>query len=305
MSVVHALGRWLVFAAVVSSALPAEGRAIKLGIGLFAPELGLTPYEQFDEVDRLARHLATALGQPVVGRSYKVPRDLAADLRANRVQLALIGGFHLSSMSGVVKLLAVADSGPAESSRWSLMAAKETSLRAVSGQVLQLPNVSPAVADFVEFGLLEGNANPRKLFKVVSSPGLFSAVEAVRVGAAVAVLAPVDTKGLVPLLPKTLRVPPAGVVLLSSDLAPELVASLTQAVLSFKGGKRLAAGFVTGDLRTYQGFAANRRRQRLPLLPMVPETVPLRQAQWLAPHTVDFELPEFALSDLFVAVRPP
>jgi len=306
VSVVHLSGRWLVLAsALLLSASPAAARTAKLGVGLFAPELGLTPYEQFDEIDRLARHLATALGTPVVGRSYKVPRDLGADLRANRVQLALIGGFHLSSMSGVVKLLAVAAGGGAEGKRWSLMAAQQTNLRAVRGQVLQLPNVSPAVADFVEHGLLESNISLLKLFKVASSPGLFSAVEAVRIGAAVAVLAPVDTKGLVPLLPRTLRVPPPGVVLLSSDLAPELVEPLTRALLSYRGGKSLASGFVTGELRTYQGFAAARRRQRLALVPVAPEALPLRQGQWLAPQTVALELPELTVADLFATVRPP
>ena len=305
MSVVATIARGCALALLLLGPLPAAGRTTKLGIGLFAPELGLTPYEQFDEVDRLARHLAAQLDLPVVGRSYKVPRDLSADLRANRVQLALIGGFHLASMSGVIKLLAVAGGSSAEGKRWSLMAAQKTTLRAVSGQVLQLPNVSPAVADFVEHGLLGSNASPGALFKVTTSPGLFSAIEAVRVGAAVAVLAPLDTKGLVPLLPTALRVPPPGVVLLASDLPAELIEPLTRALLSYQGGKSLASGFVPGDLRSYQSFAANRRRQRLALLPLAPEPVPLRRSEWLAPHSVALELPALPIGELFVAVRPP
>jgi hypothetical protein len=83
----------------------------------------------------------------------------------------------------------------------------------MDGELVDQENAKVSVFDH---GLLYGNLATRKHFKVSKSPGLFSAVEAVRVKAAAAVLAPVSTKGLAQLLPTTLRVPPPAMVLLSN-----------------------------------------------------------------------------------------
>lgn len=284
-------------------AVPAGAEPQTLGVGLFTPELGYTPYELFDEVDRIARHLSADIGTPVAGHSYKVRRDLVADIRARKIQFAIIGGFSLGSTSGIVRVLAVGGSASANGHKWTLMAKRTTPIPGIKGQTLQLPSVSPNVVDYVEHGLMGSNISLHKFFKIAKSPGLFSAVEAVRVGAAAVVLAPINTKGLMPLLSKPLVVPPPGLVLVTQSLPESVVQAVKRAMLSYQGKGNLLPRFVPGDRSAYRRFSAKRKRHRLAMMPTPPDALKLDSKALLVQRDIDLELPSLEINGLFQTPR--
>lgn len=262
---------WLGAMLVLTASRPATGAPPKkLGLALFCPDVAVTPYQLFDEVDRIAQHLSKQIGRTVEGRGYKTRRDLGADIRSAKMHFGIIGGFHLASLKQVRKLLAV---GSTPGGAWTLMAPGDKSPSDLKGKTLQLPDVSPAVIGFLEHGLLDANLRPKKHFKIVKSPDLFSAIEAVRIGRAAAVLAPDNIKGLSPVLPSRLQVPPPALVLLSSRVEESTVKQIRRAVLAYRGKTRWLPGFEEGQLKRYLAFATKGSRQKLPMLVLPPEAL--------------------------------
>lgn len=159
-------GRGLVFFVVLTLAPVQTVKAVQphaMGIGLYSPDLGLSPYDLFDQIDRLARYLSTQLQLPVTALAYKRSRDLARDMRNGKLQFAVISALQFVSSSPeksspeTTRILASTHCGGASSSSWGLMAKKKASLSELRQTVLQVPEIADKVEAFIDHGLLATN----------------------------------------------------------------------------------------------------------------------------------------------------
>jgi hypothetical protein len=258
---------WMLIA-VALLFLPAGSAQARLGIGYYAPEVSLYPYQQFGFIQGLAQHLSRTLGLEVKGYAYKKGVDLRQDQKRKKVQLAVLGGFFLAARPKS-RILATSKLTPKLSARWSLMGRQQASLASLRGKVLQVPRLGKIAFGLVENGLLGGNLAIKKHFKVTPSPGLVSAQEAARLGKAHAVFAPVTSKGLVPLVTSSLSVPPPAFVLLDPAMPAEQVKKVTEAVLSHKDRSGAILGWHGASPLIYRRFAARARKRPLRMM-MVP-----------------------------------
>lgn len=260
---------------VASLFVPAAGSAqTRLGVGYYAPEVSLYPYQQFGFVQGLARHLSQALGLKVTGYAYKKGSDLRQDHKNKKIQFAVLGGFYLAARPQG-RILATSKLAKKLSARWSLMGRRQASLASLRGKVLQVPRLGKMVFGLVENGLLGGNLAIRKHFKVAPSPGLISAQEAARLGKAHAVFAPVTSKGLVPLISSSLSVPPPAFVLLDPAMPAQQVKKVTRAVLSHKDRSGVTLGWHSASPLIYKRFAARARKRPIRMM-MAPSRISSR-----------------------------
>lgn len=205
-----------------------EAQPKKLGVGLFVPEIPFSnPAQRYSLVRGLAQHLSSQLGIPVEGRAYKSAGDFERDVRGKKIQFAVIGAFYMATKRARVLATAQVKRGRV----WSIMA-KTKKLADLKGKVLQLPSMGPITVKFVENGLLDSSVAVKKHFKIGRSPDLNSAIQAVKFGRAQAVLAPVDTPGLVKVV-GGLAVPAPAFAVVGKGLPKDLVAKTARAVMSY------------------------------------------------------------------------
>lgn len=217
----------------------------KLGVGLYVPEIPFSnPAQRFSLVRGIAQHLSSALGVPVEGRAYKSSGDFERDLRTKKIQFAVVGAFYAATR----RVRVVAKAQLKGGATWSVMAKSKVPISALKGKVLQVPSMGPITLRFVENGLLDGVVKLKSHFKIGRAPDVNSAIAAVRFGRAQAVVAPTDTKGLVPLV-GGIRVPPPAFAIVDKKLDKKLAAKATGAILrygasiaSFQGWRGAGAG---------------------------------------------------------------
>jgi hypothetical protein len=274
-------------------AVPGVARAQprQLGVGFYVPETRVDPYRRFAFISGVARHLSKSLGVPVVGYAYKRAADLKRELKARprRLHFALLGGFFLAgNPSGQV--IAAAELGPDRVSAWCLMARRKQDLMALRATTLQLPDLGGPVTELVQAGLLRGNIVVKKHFQIFRSPDLLSAVEALRLKQARIVFAPVDTKGLVPLLTRHLSAPLPGFVVLDRTIPAARVRKAAEAIRSLSVSAGVRVGWRAADRGPYRRFRALARRQRLRMV-MLPPAVTRLKSQLFERHVVRYEIP--------------
>ena len=222
------MGHWrcLLLVGVLGWATPV-GAQQQLGVGFYVPETELGAYKRFAFVNKLADRLSEALGVRVTGYTHKTKADLWRDLKARRIQCAVVGGVFAAEQRG---WHVVAMAGRAMG--WNLMSKRKIRLGDLRGKTLQLPRLGKLVSGLVQNGLLRGNIQIKSHFVIYHSPELISAVKAVRLDQADLVFAPVKIKGLFPLLPESIEVPPPAFVILDRRLS---VQKVRQAVLALQG----------------------------------------------------------------------
>jgi hypothetical protein len=253
---------------VVALLLPLHASAGKIGIGFLAPDLPVGPYERFGLVQRLASHVGHAIGARAQGFAYRSNGDLRRDVRAKKVQFAVIGGFRLATRRSF-RIIGNARLAKRVAVRWSLMARRKTSVGALRGKVLQLPAIGNIVYGLVENGLLGGQLKVRKHFKIRMSPGLTSAQEAVRLKNAEVTFAPINTRGLVPLVQRSIPAPAPALVQLDTTIPRATVMKVVQALQSFRDPTGTIVGWTGADAAIYDKIARLARKQpvRMVLLP--------------------------------------
>jgi hypothetical protein len=111
------------------------------------------------------------------------------------------------------------------------------------------------------------------------------------------VFAPLGTKGLVPLLDKSVPVPPPAFVLLSTQLPKEQVERATESMLTLRSEGPILVGWGSPDSRQYARLAdlAKRRPLKMALTPAA--LPPLRLGELINLKPLAPELPR--LEDLF------
>ncbi len=236
---------------------PAQG---KLGVGLFAPEVDVSAAQRFSYAKALGQHLGAALGQRAPGRAYRSAGDLERDVRAGKIQFAVVGAVYLATKRGVT-LLASARIRSKRDQVWSLLSRGKQQLKQLKGKVLQIPSLGPLTPKFVENGILGGEIRPAKYFRVKRSPDLPSAIAALKLGKAAAVVAPVSTPGLQPVV-TGLRIPPLAFVAFGKQPAAR-VKAVKAAILRYGASLGAIHGWKGGNEGEYRALAgASRLRQR-------------------------------------------
>lgn len=282
---------WLRGAAVAALlAVASPAMAQNLGVGVYAPEIPLDPFKWFAYAQGLAKKLSTSLGVPVQGFAYKSAGDFQRDLKAKRIQFAVVGGVQQSSRRAG-KVLASAKLASRRYLQWTLMCKRRTHLAGLRGKVLQLPALGSLLERVVEFGLLGGNIDISRHFKLVRSPSLTSAAEAVRLGQAEAVFAPLKTEGLVPMLRRTISVPPPAFVLLDPKMDPEKVKKATAAVLAFRGDNKLLVGWRGAKPAQYDRFTRLAKRRPLRMIMTPTAALRLQHSDVIDAGPLELELP--------------
>ena len=267
------------------------GHAQAVGVGVYAPEIPLNPYQWFSYAQSLAQHMTKVMGTQVQGFAYKSSADFNRDLKANRIQFAVLGGFHQAA-GRAGRVLSSAKLASTRHTLWSLMCKRRTYLAALRGKVLQLPNLGGLINGLVQNGLLGGNINIKKHFRIVRSPSLTSAAEAVRLGQAQAVFAPINTKGLVPMLRRTITVPPPAFVLLDVNMPEDRIKKATGAILSFRGKADILVGWGGANAKQYGRFAGLAKRKPLRMVMTPTAALRLRHGDIIDAKALSLELPD-------------
>lgn len=230
---------------------PALAQPKTLVVGLYAPEVPFSnPAQRYSLVRGMAQHLTSALGVPVTGKAYKAAGDLNADLRGKKVQFAVLGAIYAATAKARVVAQAQLRSG----TRWSVMAKSKVPIASLKGKVLQVPSMGPLTNRWVENGLLGSNVTLKQHFTVVFAPDVTSAISAVNFGRAAAVVAPIDTKGLVPIV-GALALPPPAFAIVDTRLDRNLAAKATQAILSYGAAIATFQGWRAGGAGAYGAVA--------------------------------------------------
>jgi hypothetical protein len=207
----------------------AQGR---LGVGICVPEIPFNgALARHRAARRVAQHLARALRRPVEGLAYLHPKDMRRDIRAGVLHFAVVGAMFAATMPDD-QILAQGRLANSAAGIWSVLCRSKRSLKDCQGKRLQIADMGPETLKFVEDGVLGGKLKVQSHFKVQWSPNLLSAEMAVVLNQADAVIAPVSTAGLVPLV-KGYAVPPPAFVLVNRQVPPEVVEKARNALLSF------------------------------------------------------------------------
>jgi len=280
--------------ALVLSSSGAAAQANKtLRVGLYVPEIPFSnPAQRFGLVRGIAQHLSSALGVPVEGRAYKSAGDFERDLRTKKIHFAVVGAFY----SATRRMRVVAKAQLKGGATWSIMAKSKVPISALKGKVLQVPSMGPITLKFVENGLLDGVVKLKAHFKIGRAPDVNSAIAAARFGRAQAVVAPVDTKGLVPLV-GGIRVPPPAFAIVDKKLDKQLAAKATGAILRYGAavasfqGWRSSGGGIYGAI---SGAAAKKVKR---MILSAARVVRLRNRDIIEVKRLQAELPR--LEELF------
>lgn len=276
---------------------PALAQA-QLGVGLYTPEVPFTgPAQRYEAVRALAKHLSAVTGRPVEGKAFKSAADLRREIKARRIHFAVLGAVYVASRRGG-RVLATARYRSAASGRWSIMSKGKKPVTALRGKVLQVPTMGPLALGLVQYGLLDGNVDVRRYFKVARSPDLTSAVAAVRLGQAHAVVAPVDTSGLVPTV-RARALPAPAFVVVAPRLPQDLVTAARKGILTYSRPMATLQGWRASGGKEYTALAgaARRRPRKMALLPTTPAR--LRVSDLVDTRSLHGRLPP--LDDLFWA----
>jgi hypothetical protein len=232
--------------------------AQQLGVGFYVPETELGAYKRFAFVNKLADQLSKTLKVRVTGYTHKSRTDFWRDIKAGRIQCAVVGGIFVAEQRGWD---VVAMSG--KPLAWNLMSKRKIKLSDLRGKTLQMPRLGKLVHGLVQHGLLQNNVQIKSHFVIYPSPELISAIKAVRLDQADLVFAPVKTKGLFPLLAESVEVPPPAFVVLDRKVS---AAKARKAVLALKGSWGALARWRAATPGSYKRLRALASRRRLLML---------------------------------------
>lgn len=248
---------WLLVLCLVMTPLPLQAQP-KVGIGLYAPEIRFTrPAERYALIRGVAQHLSKAISREVVGRAYKAAGDFRRDIRAGKLQLAIVGGGYAAKNAGL-KLLARARMRSRGDTTWSILARRKLGIAELKGKVLQVPRLGLSGQKLVQNAVLAGAVKVARHFKLRYSPDLNSAIAAVKLGKAAAVVGPVSTAGLTPVI-DGIQVPPPVLVVVASGLSSELVSKARASMLSYGGVVASIVGWQPARPGPYRALAAAAR----------------------------------------------
>lgn len=228
-----------------AQAAPIAGAPAALELGIFAPNSNFTSGSAFTYITGLARHVQTVTGIPTTGRVW---RNAGAFRRATgTMHFAVVDPVYLCR-NRAYTVLASGQLGGGSQAPWGLFAgAGIRNLGDLRGKRLALAASGAGDAAFAE-GMLGGRVKLQGFVgSIVYRSDLTSAINAVKSGAAEAVLAPVALATGLRRVFSTQSVPNAGLVVIKRGLPQTLVRQVSGAVMGYGaagvGGWGGAAGY--------------------------------------------------------------
>ncbi|MDY0002903.1 MAG: hypothetical protein RBU30_16510 [Polyangia bacterium] len=216
-----------------SSAQPAPipGAPASLEIGIFAPNSGFTGGTAFSYITGLARHLQTVTGIPTTGKVWRSADAFRS--AAGTMHFAVLDPIYLCRNRGYA-VLATGQLGGGARAPWGLYAAAGiNNLGDLKGKRLALAASGAGDASFAE-GMLGGRLKLEGFVgSFVMRSDLASAINAVKGGAADAVLAPVALATGLRLVFSVPSVPNAGFVVVKRGLPQALISRVSSAVTGY------------------------------------------------------------------------
>lgn len=248
---------------------PARATASRrLTVGVCMPEVAFSgALERHDAAKRVAQHLARALRRPVDGLAYLNAQDLRRDIRTGTLDFAVVGPLFASTVPEE-QILAQGRMSSGADGVWSILCRAKQELSTLRGKRLQIPRLGPGTLKLLQDGVLGGKLDVKSGFRLQWSPDLLSAQLAVRLGQADAVLAPLSSPDLVPVL-KGYPLPPPAFVLVNRQVPAATVEAAQKAILALHVGVSSIKGWGPPDVRSYRQLEAfaGRRELRMVLIP--------------------------------------
>jgi hypothetical protein len=164
-----------------------------LTVGLFAPSAPFpSTAARVELASQLGAWLGRALGAPGAGRVYARAADFAAAVKRGEVTLALVEPAYLASVAGSYTVIAASLNADAKVDRaWHLVARAGANLADLEGKRVLVPSLGGREADFVWNVLLGGDVGRDFFAKIEAAPDMASALAALGLGKADAVVVPV------------------------------------------------------------------------------------------------------------------
>lgn len=222
-------------------------QADNVTVGLFAPSAPFaSTAARVELANRLGDHLGKALGGTGSGRNYARAGDFSAAVKKGDVTVAVVDATYLASAGGNYTVIAAAVRGGETTNAWQLVARGVDKIGGLKGKRVLVPGVGGRETDFVLNVLLGGDIGRDYFAKIEASPDTASALAALGVGKADAVVVPagVDLPAGVSVVLTLPTLP--GPVLVAYNATPAQRQSLATAAASFKGDATIA-GFRGGD----------------------------------------------------------
>jgi len=194
-------------AAWLAGALPSVAQAAPITIGLFAPSAAFpSTAARVELANRLGGELGKALNVSGSGRVYARAADFAAAVKKGEVTLALVDPAYLAGAGGNPEVVAVAVSSDDKTAGpWQFVARGGATIADLQGKHVLVPNLGGREVDFVLNVLLDGGVGRDFFAKIEPAPDTASALAALALGKADAVVVPVTAA----LPPGTAAVPAA------------------------------------------------------------------------------------------------
>jgi hypothetical protein len=179
-------------AAWLAGALGSVAQAAPITVGLFAPS---APFPSTAARVELANQLGAAVGKaldvPGSGRVYARAVDFAAAVKRGEVTLALVDAAYLASSGGNFTVIAASLNADARADRaWQLIASAGAKIADLQGKRVLVPSLGGREADFVFDVLLGGDVGRDFFAKIEAAPDTASALVALELGKADAVVVP-------------------------------------------------------------------------------------------------------------------
>lgn len=230
-SLAAALAMLLIGGPVAWAQGAAPGAPTALRIGLFAPNSAFTGGSSFSYINGLARHIQNVTGIPTTGKVWRSAGGFRGAARS--LHFAVVDPVFLCRAHYPV--LATGRLGGGARAPWALFARGGISnLTQLKGKRLAIAASGAGDLSFAE-GMLGGRLKLSGFVKLVYRADLSSAINAVKAGAADAVLAPVAMARGLRRVFTTPGVPNAGFAVLARGLPKAIVAKVGAAVRGYGG----------------------------------------------------------------------
>jgi len=173
---------------------PAQGAdKRKLALGVFLPSTMTDAQERFRFAEKLAAGLGTALGEPLVGRSFGRYEDFSKAVSDGSLDVAVVDGWAAAEAATRFEPVALGVVGGETHPAWAVVAATQGVVKDLKGKRLAVLKGSGASFDakFVTHVVFAGDLEAQKHFgKWVSTPSVESSLKVLEVKSADAILIP-------------------------------------------------------------------------------------------------------------------
>jgi hypothetical protein len=285
--------RFLIALAVLLGLSAMASAQKKYVIAIYAPNAPFASgTDRFNFASRLAQQISSVAGVQAEGKAFARAGDLEAAIKAKQVDFAVIDGVYLAQRGVPYQVLAIATTGGETQPKWALFAAAPGDPKSLQGKKLALPRSGPRDDDFVGNALFNGELSVKKFFSAKSeTPDLVSALEAVKLHRADAVLAPIsEGKGLSKIM-EVDRVPNAAFCEVAGNTPSDVISKVKEAVIKH-GAAAALDGWRSSDSGPYRALAGGMGSRSKRGMMAEPDIVKMEDLDILIPPQLEPSLPD-------------